>query len=68
MKISKVWINEKNKKCIVCGLCELIAPEVFKVTNKTTINPRANLDLFKIEIKDAVESCPQNVIKIDERK
>ena len=46
----------------------MIAPEVFKVGNKTTVNQKANFNLFKVEIKDAAESCPQNVIKIDERK
>ena len=68
MKINKVWIDEKKKRCIVCGLCEVIAPEVFKVTNKTSINKNVNFNLYSTEIADAVEGCPQDIIKMDFRK
>lgn len=63
MAITKVWINEKKKRCIACGLCELIAPTVFKVTNVTSILKDADLDEVQAEIKDAVEGCPQNIIE-----
>ena len=68
MKITKVYIDEKKKRCIVCGLCEVIAPEVFKVTNKTSINKNVNFNLYSAAIADAVEGCPQDIIKMDVRK
>ncbi len=65
MKITKVWINEKVKRCIACGLCELIAPEVFKVTNKTFIKENVDYDLYGVEISEAIEGCPQDIIHIE---
>lgn len=68
MIVSKVWIDEKRKSCIVCGLCELIAPAVFKVTNKTSINKNVDFSLYETEIAEAVEGCPQDIIKTESRK
>ena len=62
MAITKVWLNEKKRRCIACGLCELIAPAVFKVTNTTSVNKQVDMKLYQTELKDAIEGCPQNVI------
>lgn len=68
MIINKVWIDEKKKRCIICGLCELIAPEVFTVTNKTHVNKNVNFSEYAAEISEAVEGCPQDIIKMEVRK
>lgn len=64
MAVRKVWIDEKKKRCIVCGLCELIAPKVFTVTNKTQVNKGMDFMLYEDEIIAAMEGCPQDIIRI----
>ena len=64
MAVRKVWIDEKKKRCIVCGLCELIAPKVFTVTNKTQVNKGVDFMLYEDEIIAAMEGCPQDIIRI----
>lgn len=66
--ITKVWLDEKKKRCIICGLCELISPDVFLVAKTMTVKKNVDFNLFAAQIKDAVEGCPQNVIKMEERK
>ena len=68
MAVSKVWIDEKKKRCIICGLCELIAPIVFTVTDKTQVNKNVNFSQYETEISEAVEGCPQDIIKMEIRK
>jgi ferredoxin len=65
MRIKKVWIDEKKKKCIICGLCGLIAPKVFTVTNKTHINKDVDFNEYVAEIGEALEGCPQDIIKME---
>jgi ferredoxin len=63
MAISKVWIEEG---CIVCNACEDICPEVFEVTEETTVI-REGVDVsgYEEEIIEAAESCPVEVIKYE---
>lgn len=68
MIVNKVWIDEKKKRCIICGLCELIAPKVFTVTDKTHVNKNVNFSEYGSEISEAVEGCPQDIIKMEVRK
>jgi ferredoxin len=68
MAVNKVWIDEKKKRCIICGLCELIAPNVFTVTDKTHVNKNVNLSQNEAQIREAVEGCPQDIIKMETRK
>ncbi len=65
MAITKVWIEEG---CTACGLCEDIAPEVFELGDReeAIVKPDADLSSFEDEIKEAAESCPVEVIKIEE--
>ncbi len=63
MAISKVWIEEG---CIVCNACEDICPEVFEVTEDTTvIKDGVNVADFEDAIIEAAESCPVEVIKFE---
>ncbi len=60
MNISKVWIEEG---CTVCGLCEEICPEVFKLTDVATVIEGANYADCGEKIKEAAEVCPVEVIR-----
>lgn len=70
MSIKRVWIVEG---CISCNLCEDLCPEVFEVpageTSQTTkghqryLTGDADMD---DKIREAVESCPVEVIEIEE--
>lgn len=63
MAISKVWIEEG---CIVCNACEDICPEVFSVTDETTvIKDGVDVSEYEDEIIEAAESCPVEVIKYE---
>jgi ferredoxin len=65
MPITKVWIEEG---CTACGLCEDIAPEVFELGDRdeAIVKPDADFAANEDEIKEAAESCPVEVIKIQE--
>jgi ferredoxin len=60
MAISKIWIEEG---CTSCGLCEDICPEVFKLNDIATVIENANYTEHEEKIKEAVESCPVEVIR-----
>jgi ferredoxin len=65
MPITKVWIEEG---CTACGLCEEIAPEIFELGDRdeAIVKPDANFEAYEDEIKEAAESCPVEVIQIQE--
>ena len=63
MAIKKVWIEED---CSACGLCEEICPEVFKLEDVAIVIEGVNLSDYEDKIKEAVESCPMEVIKYSE--
>lgn len=65
MAISRVWVEEG---CTACGLCEGIAPEVFELDDRdeAIVKPVAGLTAYEEEIKEAAESCPVEVIQIEE--
>jgi ferredoxin len=60
MSIKKVWVE---KDCTSCGLCADICPEVFVIKDIATIVEGVNYSDFETQIKDAVDSCPVQVIK-----
>jgi ferredoxin len=55
-----------KKKCIGCGLCVSISPEVFKMGDSGTAQVKdMNADKkFENKVKEAAESCPVQAIKI----
>ena len=64
MSIKKVWIEDG---CIVCGVCEATAPEVFEMNDETAfVKEGVNLDENVDEIKEATANCPVEVIKYEE--
>lgn len=71
MTIRKVWIVEG---CISCNLCQDLVPEVFEVPPGSTSHTRKGHEkLLKGDpqmderIQEAVDSCPVEVIKAEER-
>lgn len=52
--------------CIGCGICENLAPDNFKMTNKKAQVINQNIKTEDIsKVKQAVEQCPSKVIHID---
>lgn len=49
--------------CIACGTCEFIAPQLFKVTDRSRVQPDANITDNEQALLKAVTSCPVSVIK-----
>lgn len=49
-----------KEKCIGCGLCESIAPNVFEIKNGKAHVKNQKGDESKI--KDAIDSCPVEAI------
>ena len=64
MAITKIWLDESENECTMCGACEAVCPEVFEVPEKMVVKPDADLSLVD-EIKDATQSCPVDVIAVE---
>jgi len=54
---------DKNK-CIGCGLCESIAPEVFEIGDDGKAHVKNPKACNKPNCKEAVDSCPAQAIKL----
>lgn len=69
MTVRRIWIDEG---CISCNLCEDLCPEVFEVPAGGTCRVKKGYeaqlgDPEQAEaIQEAVDSCPVEVIKVDE--
>jgi len=52
-------------KCIGCGLCFNLCPQVFELTKdgKARVKERADLEKNKEYVKEAKESCPTGAIE-----
>ena len=61
MAIAKVVIEDG---CISCGLCEQICPEVFEMPDTAKVKSGVDLNQYEDKIKEAADSCPVSVIKI----
>ena len=65
VEIRRVYVTEG---CIVCNLCEDTCPEVFTVTDETSVINDAAEQFYseKAEaIVQSAEECPVEVIKIE---
>lgn len=62
MAISKVTIEDG---CIACGVCEQVCPEVFKVNDIAVVLKDADLSANEEKIREAANSCPVTVIKVE---
>lgn len=52
--------------CITCGACEFICPAVFEVTDICRVKQHAPIKEQEDDIRAAAQSCPVNVIKLEE--
>ena len=59
-------VNVNKEKCIGCGLCSNLCPEVFEMTDggKAAVKERANSEKNKECIKEAKEGCPVSAIEV----
>jgi ferredoxin len=59
----KVKVNKE--KCIGCGMCLNLAPEVFEFDgdNKSKLREGADSEKNEKEIKEAIQSCPVGAIE-----
>ena len=64
MAITKVWLDETEDECTLCGACEAMAPDVFEVPEKMIVVE--NPDLSQVEdIEEAADTCPVSTIAIE---
>jgi ferredoxin len=66
--VDKVWIIPG---CIVCDACEDASPDVFNVTDTTSVirmESQPNWNKLSESIADAAAACPVNVIKYEIKK
>lgn len=66
MKIPKV----DPEKCVACGNCEAICPEVFIIKDEDNVSHVITSDFFGLEgcIEAAVENCPEDAITYEEEE
>lgn len=64
-KIKKVSVNDK---CIGCGLCTSICPEVFEINEngKSQVKEGVNVEEYSERILEAKDSCPVSAIEVEE--
>ena len=63
MSITKVWIEEG---CIVCGVCDATAPDVFELKDETAVvREGVKFEEYEDDIKEAADNCPVEVIKYE---
>jgi len=62
MAITKVWLDESENECSMCGACEAVCGDVFEVQEKMKVKSDVDFSAHEAEIKDAAESCPVGVI------
>jgi len=69
MTVRRIWIDDG---CISCNLCEDLCPEVFEVPAGGTCQVKKGYEVHLSDpsqaepIQEAVDSCPVEVIKLDE--
>lgn len=64
-EITRVWLDESENDCTMCGACEVTCPEVFKVPEKMVVVQGADYKKNAEAIRDAAEGCCVAVIAIE---
>lgn len=59
----KKVIVDKNK-CIGCGTCIFIAPDIFKFGKDGKSEVKKDINSESKEIKEAIKSCPVSAISL----
>ncbi|MCL2101568.1 MAG: ferredoxin [Fibromonadales bacterium] len=58
MAITKVWLDESENECTMCGACEAVCEAVFEVPEKMVVKEGADFAANEEGIKEAADSCP----------
>ncbi|MEM5782578.1 MAG: ferredoxin [Candidatus Aenigmatarchaeota archaeon] len=58
-------VNINKNKCIGCGMCQALCPEVFELDDNGKARVKNNADFKKNKdcIKKAKENCPMQAIE-----
>ena len=58
-------VKVNKEKCIGCGLCSNLCPEVFELAEdgKAKVKENADLEKNKEGVKEAKEGCPVSAIE-----
>lgn len=58
-------IEIDKEKCVACGLCQILCPEVFEIQNDNSIIKK-DADFLKNKncIEEAAANCPMSAITI----
>jgi ferredoxin len=62
--VTRVWLDESENECTMCGACEATCPEVFEVPEKMVVKSGADLSLDD-QILESAEGCPVGTIAIE---
>lgn len=64
----KIKVNKE--KCLICGMCASIVPEVFEFNDEGFVeaNNKNITEENKKEIKEAIENCPVGAIEEDKKE
>ncbi len=55
-----------SNRCVGCGACSTISPEVFEISGNSAIANQTKISGHEESCIDAALNCPVNAIKIDE--
>ncbi len=56
-------VNVDKEKCIGCGTCVALCPQVFKMGDDGKAEVKSK-DFDKCDVKNVAESCPVEAIKV----
>jgi ferredoxin len=62
--MNKKIIVDKNK-CIGCGTCVALAPEIFEMDNEGKSVVKKNPTINEETLKLAIDSCPSQAISVE---
>jgi ferredoxin len=65
MAITKVWLDETENECTMCGACEAVVDAVFAVPEKMVVKNGVDFAKYEAEIKEAAEGCPVATIAFE---
>ena len=58
-------IKIDKEKCIGCGTCVSLAPEVFELSNDLKAQVKKDANIKNIDLKMIKDSCPTEAIEIE---